>query len=236
MKIPYVCLSAASCTVLPVDTDLLGSEIPLINQVFKLPCELGDPPTGGAAAGPDLHRASLSGYPDAKCNDGTEAVMFIREAETEENANRWVLWTQGSSRCTSYEECQARWCGANSYDLLDSKVVDFHAGVYEALEIEVTEGELAERLATWNRDQMLSLGDLPATAEEGSAIHTAPGAFAQVCGKHTVLESSTWFFNATLEDETGQALSVHDALAAWLEGTEITLIDTAPPENSVCPE
>ncbi len=84
--------------------------------------------------------------------------------------------------------------------------------------------------------QMLSLADLPTTAEEGNAIHTAPGAFAQVCGKHTVLESSTWFFNATLEDETGQALRVHDALAAWMEVAEIALIETLPPESSVCPE
>jgi len=115
MKVIHLWLLAASCTMLPVDTDLPGSQTPLINEVLELPCDGGDPPTGGATAGADLHRVSLSDYPDAKCNDGTDPVLFVREAETPENANRWVFWIQGGGRCTSYDECRARWCGTNSY-------------------------------------------------------------------------------------------------------------------------
>lgn len=64
--------------------------------------------------GSDLHRYTLSD-PTAVCNDGSPAVIYVR-AGSGDGANRWSLHLQGGGECTSYEECEARWCGDDYYD------------------------------------------------------------------------------------------------------------------------
>lgn len=60
--------------------------------------------------------------PNAVCNDGTPAEMYVRAAAsgaTEPDgpsANRWVIHLLGGSNCTEYEECAARWCGIGQWE------------------------------------------------------------------------------------------------------------------------
>ena len=76
--------------------------------------------------GTPLLRATLAD-PDAVCNDGTPAVMYIRPAYTDltdywDNgsavapnplAERWIIWLQGGGGCLDEESCLERWCSAS---------------------------------------------------------------------------------------------------------------------------
>jgi uncharacterized protein (TIGR03437 family) len=69
----------------------------------------------------DMRRVYLDG-PNAICNDGTRAEMFVRAAKpgaTEPDgpaANKWVIHLLGGSSCSSYEECGTRWCGIGAWE------------------------------------------------------------------------------------------------------------------------
>ncbi len=67
------------------------------------------------ARGDDLHRLELTD-PGAVCNDGTPAVLYVRGASDPTHAGDWVLHLQGGSHCTTFEDCEVRWCGAGFYD------------------------------------------------------------------------------------------------------------------------
>ena len=64
--------------------------------------------------GADLHRLTLDS-PAALCNDGTQAVVYVRPG-TGDSRDRWSLHLQGGGSCTGHEECEARWCGTDDYD------------------------------------------------------------------------------------------------------------------------
>lgn len=76
----------------------------------------------------NLQRVVLNA-PNAVCNDGTPAMMFVRPAKAgavEPDgpvANRWVIHFVGGSSCSSYEECAQRWCGIGQWEgtLMTSK-------------------------------------------------------------------------------------------------------------------
>ncbi len=59
--------------------------------------------------GTDLQRLELSA-PDALCNDGTHAQLYVRPA-TPGNEKKWVLYLQGGGGCVGHAECSARWQG-----------------------------------------------------------------------------------------------------------------------------
>lgn len=65
--------------------------------------------------GDGLHEHVLTD-PDAVCNDGTPAVLYVRAATDPAHAGDWVLHLQGGSDCVSYEDCAARYCGDGFYD------------------------------------------------------------------------------------------------------------------------
>jgi len=65
--------------------------------------------------GDDLRRVVLT-EPAAVCNDGTPAVMYVRDATDPAHADDWVFHLQGGSDCISYEDCAVRWCGSDYYD------------------------------------------------------------------------------------------------------------------------
>lgn len=46
-------------------------------------------------------------YPLAMCNDGTEAVMYVRRG-TPENVSKWVLWFEAGGGCRNAESCAER--------------------------------------------------------------------------------------------------------------------------------
>jgi len=60
--------------------------------------------------------------PNAVCNDGTPAAMYVRAAKpgaTEpdgSSANRWIIHFNGGSNCDSFEECGTRWCGIGQWE------------------------------------------------------------------------------------------------------------------------
>lgn len=68
----------------------------------------------------DLRKIVINS-PDAVCNDGTPAVIYVRPARpgaTEPDgpsANRWLIHFLGGSNCSSYEECGTRWCGIGQW-------------------------------------------------------------------------------------------------------------------------
>ncbi|MBA2322400.1 MAG: hypothetical protein H0V89_14745 [Deltaproteobacteria bacterium] len=65
--------------------------------------------------GEDLGRVLLTD-PDAVCNDGTPAALYVRAATDPRHENDWVFHLQGGSDCVSYEDCATRWCGGEFYD------------------------------------------------------------------------------------------------------------------------
>ena len=67
------------------------------------------------AAGSELSRYTLAD-PEAVCNDGTRAVMYVRAATSEALANVWSIHLQGGGGCGSYLSCALRWCGLDYYD------------------------------------------------------------------------------------------------------------------------
>ncbi len=63
-------------------------------------------------SGTPLLKRTLTGA-EAKCNDGSPAVMYIRPAlDTGETAasNQWIIHFQGGRGCTNADDCRARWC------------------------------------------------------------------------------------------------------------------------------
>lgn len=66
----------------------------------------------GVAPGADLFRINidLRDYPNAVCNDGTPATMFVRRFATKRDKNKWILFLLGGGDCTTALECAQRWC------------------------------------------------------------------------------------------------------------------------------
>jgi hypothetical protein len=91
-----------------------GEAVPLVSEIE---CEGGqNPPGTGVAAGDDLHKVTLDAYPEAVCNDGSPAILYVRAAGDVANAGRWVFHFQGGGVCgVDYQTCKDRWCGVGPY-------------------------------------------------------------------------------------------------------------------------
>ncbi len=90
-----------------------GLMTPMIGSALSC----GKPATAGnLRPGGDLQRHQLDAarFPEARCNDGTPAVLYYRPFEGEENRNRWVIQLQGGGGCTDGATCAERWC---SYEM-----------------------------------------------------------------------------------------------------------------------
>jgi hypothetical protein len=67
------------------------------------------------------HTIDLASYPDARCNDGTPAVMYIRPANAAVPGNpivapttRWLIFFDGGGGCQSADDCLwTRWCSGS---------------------------------------------------------------------------------------------------------------------------
>jgi hypothetical protein len=64
------------------------------------------------------------------------------------------------------------------------------------------------------RAQMLALGSLPATAEEGAAIARAPGVFAPPCSDHETLSSNASVYGVSV-DAGGVPYTMFDVVSNW---------------------
>ncbi len=67
------------------------------------------------ASGAELQRYTLRD-PEAVCNDGTPAVMYVRGYTDPALADTWSIHLQGGGGCGSYASCAIRWCGLDYYD------------------------------------------------------------------------------------------------------------------------
>jgi hypothetical protein len=90
--------------------------VPRIDEV--LTCGV-DGNIGGLAASSSntaLERKTLdtARFPDALCNDGSAAVVYIRPAARSEDADKWVLELMGGGGCNSVAACARRWCGVET--------------------------------------------------------------------------------------------------------------------------
>lgn len=84
----------------------LGAAPPIAES---LPCPPARSPALSVTSGDDLLRVSLA-HPDAVCNDGSPAVLYVRAGQGA-GADRWVIWLDSGGGCTSAEGCARRWCG-----------------------------------------------------------------------------------------------------------------------------
>ena len=78
-------------------------------------CKSWDAPKAPVAPGKDLRKLTLNA-PNAICNDGSPAVIYIRPAADPAKNNEWIFHLQGGGSCDDYEECRIRWCGEENYD------------------------------------------------------------------------------------------------------------------------
>lgn len=77
----------------------------------SLACPPARSPALSVTPGDDLLRATLA-HPDAVCNDGSPAVLYVR-AGRDAGVDRWVIWLDSGGGCTSAAGCARRWCGNN---------------------------------------------------------------------------------------------------------------------------
>jgi hypothetical protein len=98
-----------------LDSGYTGN-VPLVDKALDGHCPGGKPPDTGVAPGNDLHKLTLSSYPNALCSDGTPAIMYVRKASGPAATNKWVIHMQAGGSCSNYEVCLQRWCGIGSYD------------------------------------------------------------------------------------------------------------------------
>jgi hypothetical protein len=70
----------------------------------------------GVQPGKDLYRIDidLSSYPNAVCNDGTPATIFVRRYSNRKNKNKWLIFLLGGGDCTDGQSCFERWCSINT--------------------------------------------------------------------------------------------------------------------------
>lgn len=66
------------------------------------------------ARGADPLRRVALRAPDARCNDGSPAVMYVRPALTPAGAGRWWVLLQGGGACETPDACAERWCSART--------------------------------------------------------------------------------------------------------------------------
>ncbi|MCA9606474.1 MAG: hypothetical protein KC619_12800 [Myxococcales bacterium] len=99
-------LDAATGVALPTIAEALGDCDGLATDPGPSPNQLRAATPGTAGA---LHQYVLDA-PEARCNDGSPAVMYVRPG-TGADARRWVVHLQGGGACATYEDCATRWCG-----------------------------------------------------------------------------------------------------------------------------
>ena len=96
-------------TTEPTDTST-DTVAPLPNISEALDCGAGPGDGPGNAQELQRHFLDLERFPDALCNDGSNAVFFFRPYVGEENKDRWLINLNGGGGCGSGQSCADRWC------------------------------------------------------------------------------------------------------------------------------
>lgn len=86
-----------------------SAQLPTLPEAFGR----GTPGAGAVVAGRTLLRVELpaESYPDARCADDSQAVMYVRAASASESRDDWVVYLLGGGACNNGEDCHARWLG-----------------------------------------------------------------------------------------------------------------------------
>jgi len=86
---------------------------PLVSEALKCG-KVGT--AGGLANGSELQRHDIdtARYPNAICNDGSNAIFYYRPYQGAVNRNRWVIQLQGGGSCGSANDCANRWCSVDT--------------------------------------------------------------------------------------------------------------------------
>ncbi len=97
-------------------SDPVAPAVPRIGEV--LACGV-DGDVGGLANSQSplaLERKVLdtTRFPDALCNDGSDAVIYVRPAARPEDADKWVIELMGGGACNTMETCANRWCSVDT--------------------------------------------------------------------------------------------------------------------------
>jgi Pectinacetylesterase len=61
--------------------------------------------------GNDLFRVDVNttNFPNAKCNDDSGAVFYVRRASNADDRNKWQIHLQGGGGCRDGQSCADRW-------------------------------------------------------------------------------------------------------------------------------
>lgn len=87
--------------------------VPLIGDV--LAC--GKKGSAGATEpGTELPKVTLDTkvFPNALCNDGSPAVLYVRPASDPGAKNKWLIHISGGGACGDGDACAERWCSADT--------------------------------------------------------------------------------------------------------------------------
>ena len=87
--------------------------VTLTGVVSPLCDDFSAPKTGQRQDGL-MQKIALTDYPDALCNDGTPASVYVREATNPDHAGRFIVYFKGGSQCLYWGSCIDRWCEETS--------------------------------------------------------------------------------------------------------------------------
>ncbi|MBT9557329.1 MAG: hypothetical protein IV100_14915 [Myxococcales bacterium] len=181
--------------------------------------------------GNELQRYTLSD-PEAVCNDGTRAVMYVRGYTDAALADTWSIHLQGGGGCGSYVSCALRWCGRGQYDsskmssrnlplnvagfgIYDDKTVNFLAGANQVFfyycSSDAWRGEGSAAYAP---------GDLELPAEVPEALPGELPDYSVFRRGHTILASGLDELTDGLVADDGEVLpALDDASFVVFSGT-----------------
>jgi hypothetical protein len=87
---------------------------PLVDDALDGSCPTGsNPPGTGVSPGTELAKVTLDEYPEAVCNDGSPAILYVRRAANAAAEKDWVIFLQFGGSCDDWETCRGRWCGSD---------------------------------------------------------------------------------------------------------------------------
>jgi hypothetical protein len=216
--------SSAGASGLTRNLDWIRSQLPASAQVAAVFDATFNPIM-------DVMTPEIATAYDAAIEGDHEAKVALFDPYTDESCAK--AHADEPHRCNEISHIRSHHLGVPYFqimDITDPKMVGIFKSVAGLSGIPLESSEIAN----WQRDTMLGLSDVPTDAEE-PLLDRAPGVFSQLCGKHTALQDDEWFYCATMKGPDGTPRSMNDALAAWLAGPDIALIDTITPALSFCP-
>ena len=79
-------------------------------EVVSPQCDTFSLPNPGERHDGLMQQIVLSDHPDAVCNDGTPASMYVRKATNPDASGRFIVYFKGGSQCLYWDTCMDRWC------------------------------------------------------------------------------------------------------------------------------